>query len=131
MDYDVERDSEFKDVVKRASDMYSKKNRDYDNSIDLTYVVMEMLGYPGEVSYVVRSLDKIFRVASLARKSESERKVKDESMLDTLLDEGVYSLAMLRLLEKMNKEGKEKFVADLLIEGKSKIRKRESNVTVE
>jgi len=119
-DYHKERDEQFEAVLKKAKKTYADKNRDYDNSIDLTYVVLEMLGYPGELGYVVRSLDKIFRVASLSRKSEEERRVKDESMLDTLMDEGVYSLAMRRLLECKNEMGFEAFVVKLLREGVEK-----------
>ena len=60
VDYNEERDKQFEAVVEAGKKTYAQKNRDYDNSIDLTYVVLEMLGYPGELSYVVRSLDKVF-----------------------------------------------------------------------
>ncbi len=124
VDYNEERDKQFEAVVEAGKKTYAQKNRDYDNSIDLTYAVLEMLGYPGELSYVVRSLDKVFRVASLARKSEDERLVKNESMLDTLEDEGVYSFAMKRLLENKNEIGLETFVVNLLKEGAEKRRDR-------
>jgi hypothetical protein len=124
VDYNEERDKQFEAVVEAGKKTYVQKNRDYDNSIDLTYAVLEMLGYPGELSYVVRSLDKVFRVASLARKSEDERLVKNESMLDTLEDEGVYSFAMKRLLENKNEIGLETFVVNLLKEGAEKRRDR-------
>ena len=119
-DYHLERDEHFSEVVDKAKELYAAKNRDYDNSIDLTFIILEMLGYPGEISYVVRSLDKILRVASLARKTEEERLVKDESMLDTLRDEGVYSFAMYRLLESISGKGIEGFMRDLIVEGTMK-----------
>lgn len=71
-----------------------------------------------------KTYDKVFRVASLARKSEDERLVKNESMLDTLEDEGVYSFAMKRLLENKNEVGLEAFVVNLLKEGAEKRRDR-------
>ena len=50
--------------------------------------------------------------------------MKNESMLDTLEDEGVYSFAMKRLLENKNEVGLETFVANLLKEGAEKRRDR-------
>ena len=56
--------------------------------------------------------------------SRDERLVKNESMLDTLEDEGVYSFAMKRLLENKNEVGAETFVVNLLKEGAEKRRDR-------
>ena len=46
VDYNEERDKQFEAVVEAGKKTYAQKNRDYDNSIDLTYAVLEMLGYP-------------------------------------------------------------------------------------
>lgn len=73
------------ELTDKLADIYRAKNHDYGNSAHETFVAF------GEVSYVVRLSDKLRRLASLW---SGERRVKDESILDTLGDAITY-LAML------------------------------------
>lgn len=61
------------------------KNKDYGNSATVTY------NRYGMVSYLVRMEDKINRIKSLTV-DKNQQQVKDESVLDTLLDLSNYCL---------------------------------------
>lgn len=65
---------------------YTSKNRDYGNAFSETYQKL------GIVSAVTRISDKTNRLISLAGKPEDERKVKDESIRDTLEDLANYAI---------------------------------------
>ena len=74
------------ELCKELNDTYAKKNHDYGNSFGETFDKL------GIISAVTRISDKYNRLVSLCTKSEEERKVKDESITDTLLDMANYCI---------------------------------------
>ncbi|WP_407391618.1 nucleotide modification associated domain-containing protein [Carnobacterium jeotgali] len=76
-------------ITKELNAIYVAKNSDYGDAFGETYKKL------GIISAVTRITDKVNRLQSLAVKSEEERMVKDESILDTLLDLTNYSLMTL------------------------------------
>ena len=89
-----------KDLCKILNETYESKNSDYGNSFGETFSKL------GIVSAVTRISDKYNRLCSLATKGDEERKVKDESITDTLLDMANYCIMTVieMQIEKMNKE---------------------------
>ena len=83
-----------KDICKELNEVYEKKNYDYGDSFGETFRKL------GIVSAVTRISDKYNRLCSLATKSEEERKVKDESITDTLLDMANYCIMTVIELHK-------------------------------
>ena len=75
-----------KDICNELNDVYARKNSDYGNSFGDTFDKL------GIISAVTRISDKYNRLVSLCTKSEEERKVKDESITDTLLDMANYCI---------------------------------------
>ena len=73
-------------IVKQLNKVYANKNADYGNSFGETFSKL------GIISAVTRISDKYNRLVSLSTKSEEERKVKDESLRDTLLDLANYCI---------------------------------------
>ena len=82
------------ELCKNLIETYRKKNHDYGDSFGETYNKL------GIVSAVTRISDKYNRLVSLCMKSEEERKVKDESISDTLLDMANYCIMTVIELEK-------------------------------
>lgn len=82
------------DLCKELNDTYERKNRDYGNSFSDTYQKL------GVISAVTRITDKYNRLVSLCMKPEEERKVKDESIRDTLLDMANYCIMTVIELQK-------------------------------
>lgn len=76
-------------ITKELNAIYVAKNSDYGDAFGETYKKL------GIISAVTRITDKVNRLQSLAAKSEEERMVKDESIIDTLLDLTNYSLMTL------------------------------------
>ena len=76
-------------ITKELNAIYVAKNSDYGDAFGETYKKL------GIISAVTRITDKVNRLQSLATKSEEERMVKDESIIDTLLDLTNYSLMTL------------------------------------
>ena len=74
----------FKEIVANMAKVYEAKNKDYGNSFEKS---IDKYGY---VSFFVRSNDKIERAESIITNSKAE--VKDESIMDTLLDNAVYNI---------------------------------------
>ena len=74
------------ELLKKLSDTYAAKNHDYGNSAHQTFAEF------GEVAYIVRLCDKFQRLETL--QSDVNRRVSDESVLDTIGDAITY-LAML------------------------------------
>lgn len=74
------------EICKELNEIYEKKNADYGNSFGETFDKL------GIISAVTRISDKYNRLASLCTKPEEERKVKDESITDTLLDMANYCI---------------------------------------
>ena len=84
-----------KAICEELNKIYAKKNSDYGNSFGETFDKL------GIISAVTRISDKYNRLASLCTKPEEERKVKDESITDTLLDMANYCI--MTVIE-MNKD---------------------------
>lgn len=74
------------EIVTALNKLYAEKNHDYGNSFGETYQKL------GIISALTRISDKYNRLISLATKPEEERKVKDESIQDTLLDMANYCI---------------------------------------
>lgn len=74
------------EIVTALNQLYASKNSDYGNSFGETYRKL------GIISAITRISDKYNRLVSLATKPEEERKVKDESIQDTLLDMANYCI---------------------------------------
>lgn len=87
-----------KELCKELHDLYIDKNTDYGDSF--AQVRDEI---PNAI--LVRLSDKLNRLKSLMNKSEDERKVKDESVNDTLMD--IANYALLELVERRYEEDKE------------------------
>ena len=87
----------FKQIANGLTELYERKNADYGNSFSKSYEEF------GLTSPVIRLSDKVERLKTL---SKQEAKVKDESIIDTLIDIAVY--AVLTVLEIKKREDKEK-----------------------
>lgn len=87
----------FREITDYMYQIYEKKNADYGDSFSKSY------GEFGLVSPVIRLSDKVERLKTLCNK---EAQVKDESIIDTLIDIAVY--AVLTVLEIKKREDKEK-----------------------
>lgn len=74
------------EIVTALNQLYASKNADYGDSFGETYHKL------GIISALTRISDKYNRLISLATKPEEERKVKDESIQDTLLDLSNYCI---------------------------------------
>lgn len=74
------------EMVTALNKLYAEKNHDYGNSFGETYQKL------GIISALTRISDKYNRLVSLVTKPEEERKVKDESIQDTLLDLSNYCI---------------------------------------
>ena len=93
----MDRIQRHKDICKELNDVYAKKNHDYGNSFGDTFDKL------GIISAVTRISDKYNRLVSLCAKSEEERKVKDESITDTLLDMANYCIMTVIEMHKDDK----------------------------
>ena len=74
------------EIVTALNQLYASKNADYGDSFGETYQKL------GIISALTRISDKYNRLVSLATKPEEERKVKNESIQDTLLDMANYCI---------------------------------------
>lgn len=81
------------EIVTGLNKLYAEKNHDYGNSFGETYQKL------GIISALTRISDKYNRLVSLATKPEEERKVKDESIQDTLLDLSNYCIMTIIEME--------------------------------
>lgn len=90
----MDRVQKHKDICKELNDIYAKKNHDYGNSFGETFDKL------GVISAVTRISDKYNRLVSLSMLPESERKVKDESITDTLIDMANYCIMTIIELHK-------------------------------
>lgn len=80
----------FKKVLQEMSDIHTAKNHDYGASTDKTYEEF------GLTAYLVRMSDKLNRAKTLVN---SDAKVSDEKMRDTLIDLAVYSAMAVASLD--------------------------------
>lgn len=85
------------EICKELNDVYVRKNHDYGDSFNDTFDKL------GLISAVTRIMDKCNRLASLTTLPEEKRKVKDESISDTLLDMANYCI-MTEMKLRMNKD---------------------------
>lgn len=81
-------------ICKQLNDIYTKKNHDYGDSFGETYSKL------GIISAITRISDKHNRLVSLSTLPEEERKVKEESITDTLLDMANYCIMTVIELNK-------------------------------
>ena len=86
------------EICQELNKVYEQKNHDYGNSFGETFDKL------GIISAVTRISDKYNRLVSLCTKSEEERKVKDESITDTLLDMANYCIMTVIELHKNDNE---------------------------
>lgn len=82
---------EHKKICNKLNKTYSDKNHDYGDSVHDTYKKY------GMVSFLVRMEDKLNRLYTLTKfnpfcENETEIRVKDESIMDTLLDLANYAV---------------------------------------
>lgn len=73
-------------LCEELNEIYEKKNHDYGDSFGDTFNKL------GIISAITRISDKYNRLVSLCMLPEEERKVKDESISDTLLDMANYCI---------------------------------------
>lgn len=71
------------DVCKELNELYARKNADYGDSFSKSYEEF------GDVMAAIRMGDKLNRFKALIR---DRRKVKDESVRDTLIDLANYAI---------------------------------------
>lgn len=83
-----------KELCEKLNKVYEQKNSDYGDSFGQTFDKL------GVISAVTRITDKYNRLVSLCTKSEEERKIKDESIEDTLLDMANYCMMTVIELHK-------------------------------
>lgn len=81
------------EIITKLNKLYALKNSDYGDSFGETYHKL------GIISALTRISDKYNRLVSLATKPEEERKVKDESIQDTLLDLSNYCIMTIIEME--------------------------------
>lgn len=82
--------TKFKNITVQMANMYEAKNNDYGNSFS------DMFNEFGLTSSIIRLSDKLNRLKSLNTK---EAMVKDESIIDTLMDLANYSIMTIVELE--------------------------------
>lgn len=75
-----------KALCDELNEIYIRKNADYGNSFG------DMFQELGILTAITRIGDKYNRIKTLAKKSEQERAVKDESIRDTLIDMANYCI---------------------------------------
>lgn len=88
-----------REICENLNKIYEQKNSDYGNSFGETFKKL------GIISAITRISDKYNRICSLATKPAEERKVKDESIKDTLLDMANYCI--MTVIEIENENGEE------------------------
>lgn len=88
---------DFNDITNKMSDIFARKNHDYGNSFE------ESLNEEGLAASRIRLGDKWNRFKTLS-KIDSTRKVKDESIRDTLLDMANYCIMTVMWLDKQNED---------------------------
>lgn len=89
-----------KELCEQMHETYKKKNLDYGDSFSKS---IEKWGF---IAAMVRMEDKFNRLESLLGKSEEEILVKDESIIDTLLDLSAYAMMTAMEFEVRKKDDK-------------------------
>lgn len=107
-------DQRFYALLDKMADLHSRKNQDYAGDAHSSgrdplanFRECEKLGIPAWLGVLTRMGDKWMRIVNLAKNRFTRGEgpaVKDESMVDTLLDLSVYSLIDIILLEEAEKQ---------------------------
>lgn len=97
-----------KDFAKRMVEITQVKNADYAGHADddpfANFRIVEKLGLTTvETGFLTRMTDKLSRIITFAQKGELL--VKDESVLDTLLDLANYSALLAGYIEDKKEKG--------------------------
>lgn len=82
-----------KEICEKLNSVYEKKNHDYGDSFGKLYEDV------GIISAVTRLYDKMCRLKSLSVKKQE---VKDESIVDTLMDMANYAIMSIIEIESEN-----------------------------
>lgn len=97
----------FLDLLRRVEEMHVAKGADYSRPEDIlsNLRVCEQMGVPAWIGVLVRLSDKFERVKNLARKLQAGEAaaVKNESIIDTLMDAAAYCLLAVILIEEWRK----------------------------
>ncbi len=93
----------FYELLEEIADLHSRKNTDYatDEEPLSNLRACEKINIPAWKGVVVRLQDKWDRITKLCNKKEPA--VKDESLKDTFMDNAVYSLLAIILIEEEKK----------------------------
>lgn len=86
----------FEDITIEMRNLYDKKNQDYGDSFGQSF---QKWGLP---MACIRLGDKLNRLESFAK--SQEMKVKDESIMDTLMDMANYSIMTLIEIKKQEEQ---------------------------
>lgn len=89
---------DFAETAKECIDLYSKKNHDYGNSFD------KGMNAIGPAYGVGRIYDKVNRLITLSKNTETAIAVTDESIEDTVKDLACYSIMTLCYIKRLRKE---------------------------
>lgn len=89
---------DFAETAIECIDLYSKKNHDYGNSFD------KGMNAIGPAYGVGRIYDKVNRLITLSKNTETAIAVTDESIEDTVKDLACYSIMTLCYIKRVRKE---------------------------
>lgn len=93
----------FYELLDKMADLHSRKNHDYAGDAPLSNLkTCEQIGLPAWKGILVRLMDKWGRLKIFAKTGSFE--VKDESVIDTLMDNAVYSLLCIIVYEESTAE---------------------------
>lgn len=96
----------FYDLLIKIADLHSRKNHDYAGAGDplRNFHKCEAMGFSAFEGVMIRLTDKWSRLESFMK--QGVMTVKDESVIDTLMDNAVYSLLAILLHEEGEKKEK-------------------------
>lgn len=90
---------EFYLILEEMADLHSRKNHDYAGDDPLSNLrACEEIGMPAWKGVLVRLMDKWGRLKQFAKQGMLE--VQDESIIDTLMDNAVYSILCIILMRE-------------------------------
>ena len=95
----TERNQKFLELTKKIFDLQDCKGRDYGEEQD----GLKNLRRKGVLGIVARMGDKLSRIENLTQPGK-EPAVVEETLIDTLMDNAVYSLLLIILLEDLKHE---------------------------
>lgn len=92
----------FYELLLEIAELHTKKNHDYakDNDPLSNLRLCESFGVPAFKGTLVRLSDKWSRITELSKK---DNMVKSESIIDTLMDNAIYSLLAILLFEEQQR----------------------------